>query len=186
MPRSLQPSFTDALSNKVTAPLFLCYLNIHGNRFYLTSFDDVAIFDDVAPGQKFKDANLVVRGPTQRSGGTLQAQISVPYDIKGSGGGDLTALLIAQRPQDQRAKLWQTYWHDDAYVPPILLMDAVIDDVTFGRASGGNKPRVSFTLVSRGNRGGQTPAIRLGPPMLEHLTPKGTVIVWDKGKWEVD
>ena len=186
MPRDISPEFDSALGTRVTAPLFVCHLTLHGEDFYLTSFDDKVLFDNVLPGQLFQDANLEVSGPSQKSGGTLQATIRIPYDTKSVNNINITDLLLTNRPQDQPVKLWQTYWHNDAYTPPLLLMDALVDDVKLGRTSGATKPKVSFVIVSRGNRGGQTPAIRLGRPMLNHLTPKGSVVLWNKGRWEID
>ena len=183
MPRPIQPALQRAISQKVTAPLYLCRLDLHGDIFHLTSFDDSL----TAQGQVWTDANLGVTGPTQKSGGTLQATITAPFDVTSDGGRALIDLLLARRPQDQSAQLWKTYWYEDDYTQPVLLLDGVIDQAQIGRGGGEKeKPRVSLTLVSRGNRGGRTPAIRLGAPTLQHLTPAGSIIVWNNGRWEVD
>ena len=181
MPRDIRSEIRDAAQQVVTAPVFLFEAWLEQHNYLVCSFDSQIYVHD----RLWKDANLTVRGPTQYSGGTLKASVSVPYDTP-SQNDDAILIddILAKRPQDRRCRLWQTYWYNDAYVEPVLLVNGIIDDVTLPRGST-EKPRVTFDIVSKGNRGGVTPFVRLMPPTCNHITPDGSVLSFNGTKYEV-
>jgi hypothetical protein len=124
---------------------------------------------------------MLVTGPDPRSGGTYEASVALPYNHPG-----LMNHVLSNRLTDVPAKLWKTYFYDDAYLDPALLMDAVVSDMFVSKSSGDSLAQVTFTMISRGNWGGVTPYIRIAKPLLNHITPAGTVIVWGEQTVGID
>lgn len=181
MARDLKPEYALATEESITAPLYLVELALEQRTYRACSFDtSIQVLD-----REWYDSNLVVTGPSQRSGGTLSATVSMPYRVSQAGGVLLDDILEA-RPQDRPAKLYKTYFHADAYLEPILLLDGVIDDASLRASGGGGNQRISFSIVSRGNRGGRTPFIRIAPPLLNHITAAGSVVIFNDGRYEID
>jgi hypothetical protein len=180
MPRETRPGYALAVTDKVTAPLFLCELHLVQDKYFTASFDDQI----TARGNVWKDSNLVVTGPTQKSGGSLQATISLPFDVTGQNGITLFDDVVNNRPHDRPIKLWITYWYADNYLEPILVLDGVIDSVRVETKV--DEQRIVFSIMSVGNRGGVTPSIRLAPPMLKYRTPVGTVISFNNQRYEIN
>jgi hypothetical protein len=179
MPRDLRPEYDAAVAEKVTAPVFIAEIILKQRTYRFASFDSVV----PAFGVQFPDTNLLVTGPTQYSGATLKASLSVPYDTTQNGGRIIDDIL-AERPQGRSAKLWHTYWHRDSYIEPILLIEGVIASVDPGQASS-SKPRVSMQIISKGNHGGVTPFIRIMPPLANFITPSGSVVTIGDNNYEI-
>lgn len=182
MPRSnLTAEQNAVLSEVVTSPSFLFEVALSQRTYRLSSFaDSVNLLS-----QQWLDASIVVSGPTQKAGGMLVAQVSIPFDAE-QAGGRLIDDVLAQRPQDRPAKIYQTYYRDNAYVYPVLLLDGLVDDVVLTSGAGDQKPRITLSIASSANRGGLTPFVRLSPPLLNWMTPAGSVLIWGNGRYEID
>ena len=181
MPRPLKPGFDAPFTDTITAPLYLFELSLKQRTYRFCSFDEpIRVLD-----QYWYDQNIQVQGPTQKSGGTLQASVTAPYDARVIEGVTLMDDILAERPQDRPTRLGFTYLHHDAYLEPVLLLEGVIDNVTLG-AAGDNKQRLTFSIVSKGNRGGVTPFIRIAKPLLNRITPAGSVVAFNGARYEID
>jgi hypothetical protein len=127
---------------------------------------------------------MSVIGPTQKAGGSLLATINIVYDAESQSGARLFDVIMNKRPQDQPIEIWKSYWYRGAYLDPIQMLKGVIDNVSI-RVQGDEKATITITAINSGNRVGVTPHIRLRPPLINYFTPKGSVIDWNDGKWEV-
>lgn len=181
MPRIVKPGYEGPFSEVITAPLFIVELSLSAHVYRLCSFDEpVRLL-----GRDWSDSNIRVTGPTQKSGGTLTADVTVPYDTWREGG-NLMQDILAERPQDRPAMVAKTYFHDDSYLEPIILLNGVIDSVNLGSSAETTKQLLRFTLVSSGNRGGVTPHIRMTAPLLNHVTPAGSIVAFNGARYEID
>lgn len=182
MPRTgLTVEQNAVLTDKVTSPMFLVELQLQQRTYRLSSFaDSVTLL-----GVVWLDAQISVSGPVQKAGGMLTANITIPFDVE-QNGGQIMQDVIQSRPQDRPAKLYQSYFKDGAYIAPVLLLNGVIDDVQLGLGGQGVKPRISLSIASAGNRGGFTPFVRLSRPLLNWVTPAGSILIWGNGRYEID
>lgn len=182
MPRANIPAEQNALlGDTITSPMFLLELQLVQRTYRVSSFaDSVTLL-----GVNWIDAQISVSGPTQKAGGMLMASITIPFDVA-QNGGTIMQDVLQTRPQDRPAKLYQTYFKEQGYVTPILLLDGLIDEVQLGLGSQNTKPRMTFSITSLGNRGGMTPFVRLAAPLLKWLTPAGSILIWNNGRFEID
>jgi len=165
MPRPISSTTALAVVSPVTSPLFLVHLVTQTDHKW-SSLDEALI-----GGFTWADANMEVEGPTQQSGGALEAVITVPDSLEGIG-----AECLALRPHDSRCDLYKTYWDGKNYTDPTLLIDGVVTGVEF--IDGEQVREIAFTIRTKGNRGGVSPFVRIDASLISHITPDGSQFTW--------
>lgn len=174
MPRSLPAYFADATALKNTPPLFLVQLELPGGTRRWSSFGETITL----LGHTWTSVDLQVTGPVQKSGSTSQATFTVPYTADVG----LVSEVLTDRPQDAIAKLYLTYFFNNVYQSPVLLVDGRVDDTVLTPPTDRGVARFRFRLVNTGNRSSVTPHIRLRPPVAQYITPRG--VTFQVGKRE--
>lgn len=174
MARKLPADFNRATIDQVTTPVYLFEVD---GLFRAVSFDEPGLMN----GARWTPCNFTVQGPEPRAGGTYEASISMPYDFA-----NLMKRILAGRITDRPCALWKTYFYQDAYLDPVLLLRGIVLDVILPRSRPRAYPQVVLSITSAGNRGGVTPYIRVAPPLMKHITPAGTTIVWGEQTVAID
>ena len=130
------------------------------------------------PATGYTAANFTVDGPRQRSGGTIEATVSLPGTLAG-----LMDHVAGTRLIDQDISISEAYIADGAYTDKILLLKGLVTDVSVDI---GGVPLVRLTAVNTSNYHGVAPSIRLAPPLINWRTPEGTVVVWNNQTIGID
>lgn len=167
MPRDVPDTVTSAIGRRSVTPVL--FVDIVG-LYALVGYSMAATGYTVA--------NFAVDGPRQRSGGTLEAIITLPHTLPG-----LMDLVAGTRLIDQAVRISEAYVLDGGYTDKVLLLRGLVTDVS---VTAGGFPTVSLTAVNTSNYHGVVPSLRLAPPLVNHRTPEGSVITWNNQTIGID
>lgn len=167
MPRDVPDTVTSAVARRTVTPVLFVSI---GSLYNLVSYNLAA--------SGYMVANFTVDGPRQRSGGTLEAVVTLPHTLTG-----LMDHVAGTRLIDQSIRISEAYVLDGGYTDKVLLLRGLVTDVG---VSAGGFPVVNLTAVNTGNYHGIAPSLRLAPPLISHRTPEGSVITWNNQTIGID
>ena len=182
--RTLSAEMTAAIGADLVAPVYLLELDCApSRRFTLNGFGDDF---NLTTGPEWLGTSMQVLSLTQKSGAGMEARVRVAHDARYASFSPIGLLeTLLEEPQRYvPASLSVTYFTHNTYTDAKLLLSGVMSSFTLvpGATS---QPMVEVVLVSRANRRTQTPHVRLAPPLLNAMTPEGTVIEWAGEQYEV-
>lgn len=178
MGRNIPASFDAAFEQPNTTAVYMLKMFLEQRTYrFITAGKQETI-----AGQVWEPEALAIRGPSQKSGAAVTLDFGVPLIPQGQLITDITAI----RPQDRRVLLYVTYWYNDAYQTPYTLFEGLTSNVDTLPGKGAKLGAINFSAVNSGNRHSSTPFVRMRPPVLQHMTPKGSIVSWGALKLEIN